>query len=129
MAPEVAITFTGGRKFTEPRQTAAFNASRYKWVKKKFERTDVVAGGTAEEAIVYNTGTLYGEWPDGEPFAGNHSLDRSRRPPRPHREDGRVERQRGDPAAPRGPREGLKGYSRKSSAISERIQRLAGSWW
>ena len=76
MAPEVAITFTGGRKFTEPRQTAAFNASRYKWVKKKFERTDVVAGGTAEEAIVYNTGTLYGEWPDGKPFAGNRYLDR-----------------------------------------------------
>jgi ketosteroid isomerase-like protein len=76
MAPVVEITFTGGRKFDDPKGTAAFNAARYKWVKKKFERTDVVAGATAEEAIVYNTGTLYGEWPDGEAFSGNRYLDR-----------------------------------------------------
>jgi ketosteroid isomerase-like protein len=76
MAPAVEITFTGGRRFDDPAGTAAFNAARYKWVKKKFERTDVVAGATAQEAIVYNTGTLYGEWPDGEAFAGNRYLDR-----------------------------------------------------
>jgi ketosteroid isomerase-like protein len=76
MAPDVKITFTGGRKFDDPSGTAAFNAARYRVVKKKFERTDVVAGGTADETIVYNTGTLYGEWPDGEPFAGNRYVDR-----------------------------------------------------
>ena len=76
MAPDVRITFTGGRRFDDPAGTAAFNAARYRWVKKKFERTDVVAGGTDEEAIVYNTGTLYGEWPDGEPFSGNRYVDR-----------------------------------------------------
>jgi ketosteroid isomerase-like protein len=76
MAPEVVITFTGGRRYGDPSGTAAFNAARYRWVKKKFERTDVVAGGTPEETVVYNTGTLYGEWPDGEPFSGNRYLDR-----------------------------------------------------
>ena len=68
------LTFTGGRKFSHPRETTAFNAKRYKWVKKKMERTDVVPG--PGETIVYNIGTLYGEWPDGTPFEGNRYVDR-----------------------------------------------------
>ena len=28
------------------------------------------------ETIVYNLGTLYGEWPDGTPFEGNRYVDR-----------------------------------------------------
>ena len=76
MAPDVKITFTGGRKFGDPAGTAAFNAARYRVVKKKFERTDVVAGGTDEETIVYNTGTLYGQWPNGDAFEGNRYVDR-----------------------------------------------------
>ncbi|RJF70827.1 nuclear transport factor 2 family protein [Rhodopseudomonas palustris] len=74
MASDVAITFTGGRKFTHPRDATAFNAKRYKWVKKKMERTDVAPGDS--ETVVYNTGTLYGEWPDGTPFEGNRYVDR-----------------------------------------------------
>ncbi|MCP9627911.1 nuclear transport factor 2 family protein [Rhodopseudomonas palustris] len=74
MAADVAITFTGGRKFTHPRDATAFNAKRYKWVKKKMERTDVAPGDG--ETVVYNTGTLYGEWPDGTPFEGNRYVDR-----------------------------------------------------
>lgn len=71
---ELRITFTGGRKYSHPRETTAFNAGRYKWVKKRFERTDVVPG--TGETIVYNLGTLYGEWPDGTPFEGNRYVDR-----------------------------------------------------
>jgi ketosteroid isomerase-like protein len=74
IAADLAITFTGGRKFSHPGESAAFNAKRYKWVKKRFERTDVVPGGP--ETIVYNLGTLYGEWPDGTPFEGNRYVDR-----------------------------------------------------
>ncbi len=74
IAAELSITFTGGRKYTHPRETAAFNAKRYKWVKKRFERTDVVAG--TGETIVYNIGTLHGEWPDGTAFEGNRYVDR-----------------------------------------------------
>ena len=29
-----------------------------------------------DETIVYNIGTLYGEWPDGTPFEGNRYVDR-----------------------------------------------------
>ena len=74
MSADVAITFTGGRKFSHPRETTAFNAMRYKWVKKKMERTDVAPG--KRDTVVYNTGTLYGEWPDGTPFEGNRYVDR-----------------------------------------------------
>ena len=74
MSPDVAITFTGGRKFSHPREATAFNAMRYKWVKKKMARTDVAPG--FGETVVYNTGTLYGEWPDGTPFEGNRYVDR-----------------------------------------------------
>jgi ketosteroid isomerase-like protein len=74
IADDLAITFTGGRKYRHPRETAAFNAKRYKWVKKKMERTDVVPG--ERETVVYNLGTLYGEWPDGTPFEGNRYVDR-----------------------------------------------------
>ncbi len=74
MAQGVVITFTGGRRFAHPREATAFNAARYRWVKKRMGRTDVCPGEA--ETIVYNTGTLYGEWPDGTPFEGNRYVDR-----------------------------------------------------
>ena len=74
IAADLKITFTGGRKYSHPRETAGFNARRYKWVKKRMERTDVVPA--PGETIVYNTGTLYGEWPDGTPFEANRYVDR-----------------------------------------------------
>jgi hypothetical protein len=76
VAPGAEITFTGARPMRDPAECAAFNAKRYRWVKKRFEHTHVVAGGTMEDAIVYNTGTLHGEWPDGSPFEGNRYVDR-----------------------------------------------------
>lgn len=76
VAPGLEIHFTGDRIMHDPSDCSAFNASRYKWVKKRFERTDVVAGANLDEAIVYNIGTLYGEWPDGEAFEGNRYVDR-----------------------------------------------------
>jgi hypothetical protein len=76
VAPDLQITFTGGRAMTAPAQCAAFNAQRYAWVRKRIERTEVVSGGTAEETIVYSLGTLYGAWPDGTLFEGNRYVDR-----------------------------------------------------
>ena len=69
VAPELAIRFTGGRAMRDPAECAAFNASRYKWVRKRFEATEVVAGASDSHAVVYNRGTLYGEWLDGTPTA------------------------------------------------------------
>ena len=76
VAPDLCIRFTGGREMHSPAACAAFNATRYAWVKKKFERTEVVSGATDQEAVVYMIGTLYGEWPDGTPFSGNRYVDR-----------------------------------------------------
>ncbi len=74
VAPDLRLTFTGGRRFSHPREATAFNAGRYKWVKKKMGRMDVVPG--PDRTIVYSVGTLYGEWPDGTPFEGNRYVDR-----------------------------------------------------
>jgi len=76
IADDLQIVFTGGRQMTDPAQCAQFNASRYAWVKKQYERIEVVCGATPDEAIVYSLGTLYGAWPDGTPFEGNRYVDR-----------------------------------------------------
>ncbi|MBM3733795.1 MAG: nuclear transport factor 2 family protein [Acidimicrobiia bacterium] len=74
LAPNVEIAFTGGRRFSAPQEIGAFNATRYRWVKKKIAGFDIAPG--AKETVVYCHGTLYGEWPDGTPFAGNRFVDR-----------------------------------------------------
>ena len=79
-AADMKILFTGKRAMREPADCTKFNASRYKWVKKKIERTETVISsdvtGTSDDSIVYSLGTLYGEWPDGTPFEGNRYVDR-----------------------------------------------------
>ena len=69
------LVFTGGRRFAGPADAAAFNAKRYKWVRKRFLRTDAALDPETGDVHVYNTGHLYGEWPDGEPFEGNRYMD------------------------------------------------------
>ncbi len=76
LASEVEITFTGGRQFTSAAEVAAFNAVRYGRVSKKFERTEALVSDAPDEFTVYNSGTLFGEWPDGEAFSGNRYIDR-----------------------------------------------------
>ena len=79
-APGMKILFTGGRALSAPSDCTKFNASRYKWVKKRIERTETVIAGSngamPDEFVVYSLGTLYGEWPDGTPFEGNRYVDR-----------------------------------------------------
>ena len=74
LAPNVEITFTGGRRFAAPQEIGTFNATRYRWVKKRIAGFDIAPG--AKETVVYCHGTLYGEWPDGTPFEGNRFVDR-----------------------------------------------------
>ena len=74
-APDLKLIFTGGRKFTSPAESAGFNAKRYSWVKKKFLRTDAALDEATGEVRVFNTGYLYGEWPDGTPFETNRYID------------------------------------------------------
>jgi len=74
MHPEVKITFTGRREMANAQEITAFNAARYRWVKKSLGQFDWMDRG--DHAVVYSTGTLYGEWPNGRKFAGNRYLDR-----------------------------------------------------
>ncbi|MFZ3583524.1 nuclear transport factor 2 family protein [Loktanella sp. DJP18] len=75
VADGLTITFTGGRAFTAPAQTTAFNAQRYAWVKKRFIRTDAALDPDTGDVHVYNTGHLHGAWPDGTAFDGNRYID------------------------------------------------------
>jgi hypothetical protein len=90
-APGLQIRFTGNRPMNDPADTTAFNRSRYRWVKKRIERTETVcrihtvnvenaansdSANTDEGEVVYSLGTLYGEWPDGTAFEGNRYVDR-----------------------------------------------------
>lgn len=75
VADGFSVTFTGGRAFSGPADTTAFNAKRYSWVKKRFRRTDASLDATTGAVTVYNTGHLYGAWPDGTPFDGNRYID------------------------------------------------------
>ena len=79
VAPGLRIRFTGGRAMRDPAECTAFNAARYRWVKKRIERTETVGTSTVHDpgaTVVYSLGTLYGEWPDGTPFEGNRYVDR-----------------------------------------------------
>ena len=75
VADEVKIIFTGGRDFAAPADTAAFNAKRYSWVKKRPGRMHAAVDATTGDMHVFNTGHLYGAWPDGTTFDGNRYID------------------------------------------------------
>jgi ketosteroid isomerase-like protein len=75
MTADCEIVFTGGRAMAGPEDPPAFNARRYAWVKKRFLRTDAVQDPDTGDVHVWNTGYLYGEWPDGTPFDGNRYVD------------------------------------------------------
>jgi ketosteroid isomerase-like protein len=74
MTSDVVITFTGGRRMANASGIAQFNGARYSWVKKSVGQFDWVERG--DHTVVYSNGTLYGQWPDGRPFADNRYLDR-----------------------------------------------------
>lgn len=73
LAPECPMTFPGGARFSSLGEVVAWAAPRYRFVRKDFARIEAVPG---DPSVVWCTGTLHGEWPDGTPFSGIRFLDR-----------------------------------------------------
>lgn len=76
LAPDLELIFTGGRRLKGPADCAAFNALRYARVQKRFIATDAAPDAQTGDVVVYNTGNLYGAWPDGTAFDGIRYVDR-----------------------------------------------------
>jgi len=74
MSEGVIIVFTGNRSMSSTMDITKFNSSRYRWVKKQLGTFDCMDKG--DHVVVYSTGTLYGQWPDGTEFKNNRYVDR-----------------------------------------------------
>lgn len=73
LAPEVVITFPGGRTFHTLDTQIASSATRFEAVAKLIEHVDVIDG---DEVVVYVFGTLQGVALSGNPFEGVRFIDR-----------------------------------------------------
>lgn len=74
LATGCRMQFPGGAEFTDCTALPQRSSTIYRWVHKVFERIDEIAA--PEGTIVYNFGTLRGEWTDGVPFSGVRYIDR-----------------------------------------------------
>ncbi len=74
LAPGAVLVFPGGVRFTSLHEMAAAASRRYRWVRKRVERWDVLPG--ADGVTVYCLGTLEGEDAGGRPFTGVRFVDR-----------------------------------------------------
>ncbi|WP_349360892.1 DUF4440 domain-containing protein [Stappia sp.] len=74
LAPEFEMTFPGGAVFTRVEDLPAWAATRYRFVTKTFEGTDVAFQGAT--TVVICRGWLAGEWTDGTPFSNVRFVDR-----------------------------------------------------
>lgn len=74
LAPNFAMVFPGGARFTKLEDLIEWAKPRYQRVGKVYERFDTVPG--MNDAVVYCYGVLEGIWPDGTAFAGVRFIDR-----------------------------------------------------
>ena len=68
------MLFPGGVVLTDCRQLPQRSATLYRRVEKVFERIDEFVA--SDGVVVYNYGTLRGEWLDGTTFEGIRYIDR-----------------------------------------------------
>ncbi|MGE0313753.1 MAG: hypothetical protein AB7P21_19245 [Lautropia sp.] len=74
LAPGCEMLFPGGVVFTDCEELPKRAGATYRWVKKDFERFDEYRAD--DGTVVYNYGSLRGEWADGTPFDGIRYIDR-----------------------------------------------------
>jgi hypothetical protein len=75
-AAGLAIRFIGAHAMREPAECAAFDATRYRRLRKRAVATETLVGGTPGRAVVCSLGALHGEWLDGVLFDCNRYVDR-----------------------------------------------------
>lgn len=75
LGPGFSMTFPASALMTTLEELIAWSKPRYRFVKKQIDRVEPVPGAGAA-TVVYCTGTLYGEWPDGTSFEGIRFVDR-----------------------------------------------------
>jgi len=74
LADGFTMTFPGAVTFERPEELVEWAKPRYRFVRKTYENFDEAAdSGTS---VVYCTGTLSGELPDGTAFEGIRFIDR-----------------------------------------------------
>lgn len=73
--PAVVITFPGGRTFRDLHDQVASSAGRFEFVRKTFDRIDVVETDD-HAAVVYALGTLAGRNLQGTDFTDIRFIDR-----------------------------------------------------
>lgn len=74
LSDDFQMCFPGGACFTELGDLVAWSKSRYRFVRKTID--SVQAAYEAGQTLVFCHGTLAGEWPNGEAFAGIRFIDR-----------------------------------------------------
>jgi hypothetical protein len=74
LAAGFSMRFPGSAPMHKLEELLDFSRSRYQRVAKSFERFEESWAG--DHTVVYCSGTLYGEWPDGSAFEGIRFIDR-----------------------------------------------------
>jgi SnoaL-like domain len=74
LAEDFAMSFPGGTHFTTLEELTTWSKNRYRFVRKTIDAMDAVPDESG--TIVYCSGTLAGEWPDGSPFSSIRFIDR-----------------------------------------------------
>lgn len=75
LAAGARIVFPGGHRYATVADIVAGSRGRYRRVGKHLDPMEVYPMD-ANRWLVISTGTLHGEWPDGEPFDGIRFIDR-----------------------------------------------------
>jgi len=73
LSDEYMMTFPGGVEFSELEQLIEWAKPRYQSISKSYERFDEAFDD--QGAVVYCSGTLSGQWPDGTAFDGIRFID------------------------------------------------------
>ncbi len=69
------MVFPGTAPMTTLDDLIEWARPRYRFVKKRYDSFDT-APGAGDATVVFCTGSLFGEWPDGVPFEGIRFIDR-----------------------------------------------------